>query len=278
MEWVVTTVVRSNMLKVVLNGFRGRMGTQLVQTLAAAEDLEIVGGFDPLAPTGFIELEGRSIAPAFSDLRTALEQTQPDVLVDFTSPDSVEENLRIALPLGIDCVVGTTGLSAETFTELSSLAPEGTTLFHAPNFTIGAVLMMAFSKKAARYLPDVEVLEFHHNGKKDSPSGTAITTARDIARARDEAGIASTAPGRETELPLREGARGADVDGVFVHSIRSNGFVAHQEVIFGSAGETLTIRHDSIDRAAYMPGVLLAIREVGKRTGLIIGLDQLMDL
>jgi 4-hydroxy-tetrahydrodipicolinate reductase len=162
-------------------------------------------------------------------------------------------------------------------------------LFYAPNFTLGAVLMMTFAEKAARYFPDAEVIEFHHNGKKDAPSGTAITTALAIARARGEAaatglagyagtGAAGGAPGKETELPGREGARGADVEGVPVHSVRSNGFFAHQEVIFGSSGETLTVRHDSIDRAAYMPGVLLAIREVGKRHGLIVGLERLLDL
>jgi 4-hydroxy-tetrahydrodipicolinate reductase len=240
--------------------------------------MQVVGGFDPLSPSGFIEFAGTDIAPAFVDLETALMQTKPDILVDFTSPASVEGNLKIALPLGIDCVVGTTGLSPEKLSDLALLAPEGTTLFHAPNFTIGAVLMMAFSAKAARYFVDAEVIEFHHNGKKDAPSGTAITTARSIAQARSEAGILTTAPGQETELPGREGARGTDIDGVYVHSVRSNGFVAHQEVIFGSAGETLTLRHDSIDRAAYMPGILLAIREVGKRSGLIIGLDKLMDL
>lgn len=266
------------MLKIVVSGFRGRMGTQVIQAVTAATDMQVVGGFDPLALTGSIELDGKAIAPAFSDLASALEQTKPDVIVDFTSPTSVEGNLRIALPLGVDCVVGTTGLSAEKLAELALLAPEGTTLFHAPNFTIGAVLMMTLSAKAARYFPDVEVIEFHHNGKKDAPSGTAITTARSIAEVRREAGVLTTAPGRETELPGHEGARGGDVDGVFVHSVRSNGFVAHQEVIFGSSGETLTLRHDSIDRVAYMPGIVLAIREVGKRSGLIIGLEKLMDL
>jgi 4-hydroxy-tetrahydrodipicolinate reductase len=266
------------MIKVVVSGFRGRMGTQVVQAVTAAPDMQVVGGYDPLALAGFVEIVGEAVAPSFDDLKTTLEQTKPDVLVDFTAPDSVEGNLRIALPLGVDCVVGTTGLGVERFEELSLLAPVGTTLFHAPNFTLGAVLMMAFSAKAARYFSDAEVIEFHHNGKKDAPSGTAITTARSIALARNEAGIPTVAPGRETELPGREGARGADVDGVPVHSVRSNGFVAHQEVIFGSAGETLTLRHDSLDRAAYMPGILLAIREVGGRSGLIIGLDKLMDL
>jgi 4-hydroxy-tetrahydrodipicolinate reductase len=254
------------------------MGTQVVAAVSGQDDMVVVGGFDPQLPHGSVELDGAAIAPAFDNLASALASTAPDVMVDFTSPSAVEGNLRTALAAGIDCVVGTTGLTPQKFEELAALAPEQTTLFHAPNFTLGAVLMMAFSQKAARYFPDVEIIEFHHNGKRDAPSGTAITTALGIAQARGEAGITNSAPGRETELPGREGARGALVEGVPVHAIRSNGFVAHQEVIFGSMGETLTLRHDSLDRAAYMPGILLAIREVGKTRGLIIGLDRLLDL
>jgi 4-hydroxy-tetrahydrodipicolinate reductase len=269
------------MITVLVNGFRGRMGVEVVRAVVGASDLRLVGGFDPAAPEGFVELDGITIAPAFSDLACALEQAKPDVMVDFTMPAVVEGNVRTALAAGVDCVVGTTGLSPQTLQDLATQAPAGTTLFHAPNFTLGAVLMMAFAQKAARYLPDVEVIEFHHNGKKDAPSGTALTTARAMARVRAETGIAaaaSPAPGAETELAGCAGARGANVEGIPVHSVRSNGFVAHQEVIFGSAGETLTLRHDSIDRAAYMPGVLLAVRAVGSRSGLIIGLDKLMDL
>jgi 4-hydroxy-tetrahydrodipicolinate reductase len=238
----------------------------------------VAGGFDPLAPGGNVELDGVAIAPAFADLASALAEAAPDVLVDFTSPSSVEGNLRVALAAGVDCVVGTTGLTPQKLSELAALAPERTALFHAPNFTLGAVLMMAFAQKAARYFPDVDIIEFHHNGKKDAPSGTSITTALAIAQARNEAGLASSAPGKETELPSREGARGANVEGVPVHAVRGSGFVAHQEVIFGSAGETLTLRHDSIDRSAYMPGVLLAIRKVDGLQGLVIGLEQLLDL
>jgi 4-hydroxy-tetrahydrodipicolinate reductase len=254
------------------------MGSHVVRAVSAQEDMTVVGGFDPQHLSGSVELDGEALAPAFADLASALETARPDVLVDFTAPAAVEGNLRVALAAGVDCVVGTTGLTAEKLGELITLAPEGCTLFHAPNFTLGAVLMMVFSEKAARYFPDVEVIEFHHNGKKDAPSGTAITTALSIARVREAANIVSKAPGRETEMPGREGARGADVSGVPVHAVRSGGFVAHQEVIFGSLGETLTLRHDSLDREAYMPGILLAIREAGKRSGLIIGLERLLDL
>ncbi|MDR3308003.1 MAG: 4-hydroxy-tetrahydrodipicolinate reductase [Coriobacteriales bacterium] len=268
------------MIRVLVNGFRGRMGTQVVQAVVGADDMEVVGGvehtLDKARPT--VTLDGTSLAPAFDCLARAIDEAAPDVIVDFTLPTVVEGNLRVALARGIDCVVGTTGLSPQKLDELIALAPASTTLFVAPNFTTGAVLMTAFAKLAARYFPDAEVIEFHHNGKADAPSGTAANTARAIAQAQRDAGIVRSSPGRETELAGFEGARGAAVDGVPVHAVRSNGFVAHQEVIFGSPGQTLTIRHDSIDRASYMPGVLLAIRSVKERSGLIVGLDKLMGL
>jgi len=266
------------MIKVLVCGFCGKMGSMTAKTITEQNDMTVVGGYDPAAKSAFIELAGEAIAPAYGDLSAALSETKADVLVDFTSPSAVEENIRLALSAGVDCVVGTTGLSPEKYAELIQLAPEGTTLFHAPNFTLGAVLMMEFSKKAARYFPDAEVLEFHHNGKKDAPSGTAISTARSIMQVRQSAGVVGNAPGKETEMPGFKGARGATDETIPIHSVRSAGFMAHQEVIFGSPGQTLTIRHDSIDRSSYMPGVLLAIREVGKLNGLVIGLEKILDL
>ena len=198
-----------------------------------------------------------------------------EVLVDFTQPSGVEGNLHVALAAGIDCVVGTTGLANDKLEELAALAPEGTCLFYAPNFTTGAVLMMQFAKSAAPFFPEAEVLEFHHCNKKDAPSGTAVRTAQIISEARD--GRQSAAPGKETEIAGCEGARGALVEGVPVHSVRSMGYVASQEVVFGSMGQTLTIRHDSWDRTSYMPGVLLGIRSVGDRQGLIVGLENFME-
>ena len=155
----------------------------------------------------------------------------------------------------------------------SMIGAFGTTLFFAPNFAVGAVLMMQFAEQAARYMPYVEVTELHHDKKADAPSGTAVRTARMIAAARSET---PSVPGRETELPGMEGARGAVVDGVHIHSVRLPGLVAHQEVLFGGQGQTLTIRHDSIDRTSFMPGVVLAVREVGARDGLIVGLEKFM--
>jgi 4-hydroxy-tetrahydrodipicolinate reductase len=266
------------MIKVFVNGFNGRMGSEVVRAVAGAADMQLVGGYDPHAATDNILLDGVALAPAAGELRAGLEAAKPDCMVDFTLPQAAVGNIKVGLELGIDCVVGTTGVTVEVFRELASAAPAGTTLFVAPNFTTGAVLMMQFAKAAARFFPDAEVIEFHHNHKADAPSGTALSTARMIAAERELAGISKTAPGKETEVAGAEGARGADVNGVVVHSVRSDGYVAHQEVIFGSAGQTLTIRHDSIDRSSYMPGVLLAIRSVGQRSGFIYGLETLMDL
>lgn len=254
------------MIKVAVSGCAGRMGKTVVEAVRAADDMELACGIDPHgADAGF---------PVHATVEEALAAEQFDVLVDFTQPSVVAGNLRAALPAGVDCVVGTTGLSNDTLEELSALAPEGTCLFYAPNFTTGAVLMMEFAKAAAPYFPEAEVIEFHHCNKKDAPSGTAVRTAQIIAEARG--GRASEAPGKETEIEGAEGARGALVDGVPVHSVRSMGFVASQEVVFGSLGQTLSIRHDSWDRESYMPGVLLGIRSVGERSGLIVGLENFM--
>jgi len=250
------------------------MGQACCAAFAAADDIELVACVDRRVVAGGAQGD----APTFELLTEALEQTPPDVLVDFTAPDAVEANIRTALAAGVDCVVGTTGLSADTLTELGALAPEGTCLFVAPNFAIGAVLLMQFCAQAARYMPDVEIIELHHNQKKDAPSGTALRTAELIAASRAAVGATpQPAPGAESELSGYEGARGALCEGVPVHSVRLPGLVAHQEVIFGGPGQTLTLRHDAPDRASFMPGVLLACRSVGARSGLIIGLENFME-
>ena len=254
------------MIKVAVAGYAGRMGSAVVDAVTAADDMTVVCGIDPHAK--------EAPFPVFGTLAEALDATDVDVLVDFTQPNVVAANLSVALPRGVDCVVGTTGLSNETLEGLAASAMPGTCLFYAPNFTTGAVLMMEFAKAAAPYFPEAEVIEYHHCNKKDAPSGTAVRTAQIISDARG--GRASEAPGAETELPGAEGARGALVSGVPVNSVRSMGFVASQEVVFGSMGQTLTIRHDSWDRASYMPGVLLGIRSVGAREGLIVGLENFM--
>lgn len=260
------------MIRVIVTGAAGRMGTAVVGAVSAQADMALVAAVDPAHAGMLLTLADGTTSPVRASLDEAIAETRPDVLVDFTHPTVVEGNLRTALAAGIDCVVGTTGISAEALEALATQAPEGTCLFVAPNFAIGAVLMMRFAEQAARFMPHVEIIELHHDRKADVPSGTALRTARLIAAARPHI---PAAPGRETEVA--EGARGALVDDVSIHSVRLPGLVAHQEVIFGGEGQTLTIRHDSIDRTSFMPGVVLAVRGVGARSGLVVGLEQLMD-
>lgn len=261
------------MIRVLVVGAGGRMGTEVVRAVHAAEGLQVVAAVDPGRPGHSLAASAGVEIECTPDLKEAIQSTRPDVLVDFTRPDVVEENLRIALPTGVDCVVGTTGLGEHKLKALAALAPEGTCLFFAPNFAIGAVLMMQFAEKTARFMPHAEIIELHHDRKLDAPSGTGIRTARMISASRSES---PHSPGAETELEGMQGARGALVDGVSIHSVRLPGLVAHQEVIFGGMGQTLCIRHDSIDRTSFMPGVLLAIREIGSREGLVVGLEHLM--
>ncbi len=253
------------MIEVAVCGFEGRMGSAVVDAVTQAEDMEVACGVDP-------QLKEASF-PVFADIDSALEAVKPDVMVDFTRPDVVAENIKAALAAGVDCVIGTTGLSQDALEELAGHAAGEACLFYAPNFTTGAVLMMEFARAAAPYFPEAEVIEFHHANKRDAPSGTAVRTASIIKESR---GFDSQAPGAETEIEGAQGARGALVDGVPVHSVRSMGFVATQEVIFGSMGQTLTIKHDSWDRTSYMPGVLLGIRSVRSHSGLIVGLESFM--
>ena len=262
------------MIRVLVCGAAGKMGREVIKAVSAADGMEVVAAVDPGAGGVCVESGVTGVTmECKSGLAEVIAEYKPDVLVDFTHPTVVEGNLRTALPLGVDCVVGTTGLSDERLADIATLAPEGTALFFAPNFAIGAVLMMRFATDAARYMPYVEITELHHDKKADAPSGTAIRTAHLIAEARAEV---PHVPGRETELPGMEGARGALVEDVTVHSVRLPGLVAHQEVLFGGQGQTLTIRHDSIDRTSFMPGVVLAVREVGAHSGLIIGLENFM--
>lgn len=257
------------MITVLVSGAAGRVGREVVRTVLDAEDLELVAAVDPAHAGEAVEGSELTIS---RDLAAAIEETHPQVMVDFTHPSVVAGNIATALGRGVDCVVGTTGIDATSLEALASAAPSGTCLFVAPNFALGAVLMIRFAAEAAKYLPHVEIIEMHHDRKADAPSGTALHTAALIAEART---TVPPVPGRETEVA--DGARGALVNDVTIHSVRLPGLVAHQEVLFGGQGQTLTIRHDSIDRTSFMPGVLLAIRGVVGRSGLVIGLDALMD-
>lgn len=259
------------MIRVAVAGCMGRMGSTIVDAILKADDMDVACGIDPAA-AGLEDVD----FPIFPTVDDALSAEEVDVLVDFTRPDAVAANIEAALVRGVDCVVGTTGLSISVLEELASKAEGSAALFYAPNFTTGAVLMMQFAKIAAPFFPQAEVIEFHHCNKLDSPSGTAVQTAHLISEARS--GKPSEAPSKDTEIKGAEGARGALIDGIPVHSVRSMGYVASQEVIFGSFGQSLTIRHDSWDRLSYMPGVLLGIRSVSQLSGLVIGLEKLMDI
>jgi len=209
------------------------------------------------------------------DPLTGLTDSNTEVVIDFTHPNVVMDNLKFLIDNGIHAVVGTTGFTDSRIDQVRTwlAGSPATSVLIAPNFAIGAVLSMYFAQKAAPYFESVEVIELHHPQKADAPSGTATRTAQLIAQARK--GMAPNPDATSTGLP---GARGADVDGVRVHSVRLTGLVAHQEVLFGTQGETLTIRHDSLDRTSFVPGVLLAVRRVAERPGLTIGIEPLLDL
>lgn len=244
-------------MRVGVLGAKGKVGATMVAGVQAAEDLTFTVGVDADDPL-----------PSLVDSRT-------EVVIDFTHPSVVMDNLKFLIDNGIHAVVGTTGFTDERLDQVRNWLADkpDVSVLIAPNFAIGAVLSMHFAQQAARFFESVEVIELHHPHKADAPSGTATRTARLIAEARK--GLPPNPDATSTGL---DGARGADVDGVPVHSVRLAGLVAHQEVLFGTEGETLTIRHDSIDRTSFVPGVLLAVRKVAERPGLTIGIEPLLDL
>lgn len=249
----------TELLNVAVLGAGGRMGAEAVKAVEAAPDLKLVAAL------------GRN------DSLDLVTSSGADVVVDLTVPGSTEENVRFAVEHGIHAVVGTTGWDAERLARLEELlaAHPATGVLIAPNFALGSVLASAFAAKASQYFESVELVELHHPNKVDAPSGTAVRTAQLIAAARQEAGVPASPDATETSL---DGARGCDVDGIRVHSVRLRGLVAHQEVLLGGAGEQLTIRHDSFDRESFMPGVLLGVRKVSAHPGLTVGLDGYLDL
>ena len=246
-------------IRVGVIGARGRMGSEVCRAVDAAEDMELV------AMVGA------------RDWKFDIADAGAEVVVDFTHPDVVMENVRFCIDQGIHCVVGTTGWTEERLATVCSWLEHKPDLgvLIAPNFAIGAVLSMKFAQLAAKYYESVEIIELHHPRKADAPSGTASRTAQLVAQARAEAGMVPCPDATTQEVA---GARGADLGGIRVHSVRLSGLVAHQEVLFGTEGETLTIRHDSLDRKSFMPGVLLAVRKVLERPGLTLGLEPLLDL
>jgi len=244
------------MIKVGVLGARGRMGAEVVKAVTDAPDLELVAALD------------------LGDSLDDLVSTGAQVVVDFTTPDSVMANLEFLIAKNIHAVVGTTGFDDARITKIKALLTSSKSgVLIAPNFAIGAVLMMEFATKAAKYFESAEIIELHHPNKVDAPSGTAARTAELMSHARKEAGLASMPDATSTSL---DGARGATVGDVPVHSVRLRGLVAHQEVLLGGIGETLSIRHDSIDRVGFMPGVLLGVRQVVTHPGLTFGLENFM--
>ncbi len=251
------------------------MGQAVLKAVQEADGLELVGAVDIKggADTGTLVGLPASGILVETDLEALLERKKPEVMVDFTRPDVVFGNVMTALKHGTSPVVGTTGLSDEQKAEIAKAAEENATpAFIAPNFAIGAVLLMIMSRQAAKYMPEVEIIELHHDKKLDAPSGTAIQTAAMIAEVRKE-----HQQGNPDEFEKLPGARGANYEGMHIHSVRLPGYVAHQEVIFGGLGQTLTIRHDSMNRESFMPGVVLAAKKVRSLKGLTVGLDKLLD-
>ena len=244
------------MIKVAVLGAAGRMGSTVCDAVESDDELDLVARVD------------------IDDSLDELVGAGAEVAVDFTTPDSVRANVAFCLDKGVHVVVGTTGLSEADLSEIGDRAAASpANVFVAPNFALGAVLMMQFAAQAAPFFDTAEIVERHHEKKLDAPSGTALRTAALMNGARQDA-WAVTDASKET----LEGSRGGDASGIRIHSLRVRGSVAHQEVVFGSAGETLTIRHDSLDRASFMPGVLLAVKNVSSLDGLTVGLEKLLDL
>jgi len=254
------------MIKVLVNGALGRMGRTVVAAVKADSELELIGAVDIIAG----EVDGMKVE---IDLDAALKKFAPDVMVDFTRPNVVFQNVMTALENKVSPVVGTTGLSDAAKEKIREAAEKfQTPAFIAPNFALGAVLMMLTAQKIAKYMPEVEIIELHHDKKLDAPSGTAELTAKMISEVRPP-----HKQGHPEEVERLEHVRGAEVDGIRIHSVRLPGYVAHQEVIFGGLGQTLTIRHDSTGRDSFMPGVVLACKKVRNLRGLTIGLDKILD-
>ncbi|WP_240422321.1 4-hydroxy-tetrahydrodipicolinate reductase [Listeria costaricensis] len=256
-------------MKVAVSGYKGRMGSEVVRTVLGEKDMELVGVLDK-DPTEQV-IPGSDV-PVFSDMEEMINKVQPECIVDFTIPKFAFSHTKTIIEKGVRAVVGTTGFTPEQIETLTKLAEaRGVGSLIAPNFAIGAVLMMQFAEKAAKYFPNVEIIELHHDKKLDAPSGTAVKTAEMMAAAREK--IQQGASGEEETIP---GARGADYEGMRIHSVRLPGLVAHQEVIFGAEGQGLTIRHDSYDRISFMSGVALAIRETAHHQTLIYGLENIL--
>ncbi len=259
----------ADLIRVLVVGAGGKMGQTVCRAVMDDEALELVAAVDTVGREAEV-LSGSGLSLE-SDLNRALDSSSPDVMVDFTTAGAVMNNASAAVARGAHCVIGTTGLSRDELGDLGELAKNsGRNIIFAPNFAIGAVLMMKMSEKIAKYFDRAEIVEYHHDEKRDAPSGTAVLTAEIIG--------GQLRPEELDEEEKYSGARGARVRNIPVHSVRLPGHVAHQEVIFGLQGQSLRIRHDSIDRSSFMPGVVMAVKEIANRPDFTYGLDKLIEL
>jgi 4-hydroxy-tetrahydrodipicolinate reductase len=261
-------------IKVVVYGASGRVGQEVVKAVCQEPETQLVGAVELEVSEDYLTLpDGSGAVPFSSDLASILSSCQPDVVVDFTIAKATMPAVRTAAEHSVNMVIGTTGLSADDINEIERLAvAHQIGVVVAPNFALGAVLMIHLAKIAGKYLDHAEIIELHHDRKVDAPSGTSQTTARAMAEARGKPFLPPAVPGEDSP------SRGRTIEGVNLHSVRLPGLMAHQEVILGADGQTLRIRHDQISREAFMPGVILAIKEVVRRQGLIYGLDNLLGL
>ncbi|HCF72060.1 MAG TPA: 4-hydroxy-tetrahydrodipicolinate reductase [Syntrophomonas sp.] len=263
-------------IKVVVTGALGKMGMETAQAVWMDNQLELVGLVDVRAKGEYLsdiaDLKEKTGPAVENDLEKVLQTVHPDVMVDFTNPQAVFANAKMALNNKTTTIIGTTGLNEVELKQIEKFALENQVgVAVIPNFAVGAVLMMKFAREAARYFPDVEIIELHHNQKMDAPSGTAIKTAEMISQDRERIPVRNT-----REYEKISGARGGEVNQIRIHSVRLPGLVAHQEVIFGGMGQGLTIRHDSYDRIGFMPGVIMAIKKMVEIKGLAYGLENLL--
>lgn len=264
------------MIRVLVCGAYGKMGREVLKAVHKDEQLTIIGAVDvnsDFADVGDLIGAGKIGVTVGNDLQTVINETKPQVMVDFTNPTAVMNNIKIAIANGVCPVVGTTGLSEQDINEVQALSTQSrVNAIIAPNFSIGAIVMMQLAQEAAKFFPQVEIIELHHDQKLDAPSGTAMRTAQLIAEKRGY-----LRQGHPSETEKLAGARGADIAGIRLHSVRLPGYVAHQEVIFGGLGQTLTIKHDSISRESFMPGVILACKRVLTLDGFVCGLENLIN-
>lgn len=261
-------------IKVLVCGAGGKMGREVVRAVSNDPGLELVGAIDRVGigkDSGLLAGAEPNGIVVGADLAAALAAAKPHVVIDFTSPASIMGNLSVVVKAGVHAVVGTTGLNGEDLKAIKDWCAEyGVNVLVAPNFAIGALLMMRFAAQAAKFFPQVEIIELHHDQKLDAPSGTSIKTAEMILHGRGDAA------GCDSGEEKIKGVRGGEMGGIHLHSVRLPGLIAHQEVIFGGEGQTLTIRHDSLSRESFMPGVVLAVKKISERPGLTYGLDELL--